>query len=186
MNVAIPYHDLTMTRDNLENIPRFATPEGHGIRTFQPGDDLAWARIERRVDEFETEAAALQRFQAFFGGDIAALSTRCFFLTDAHGEPIGTASAWWGDLDGEPRGEVSWVGIIPEHQGEGLAKPLLSTVMTRLAEDHGRAFLGTQTTSYRAVNLYLDYGFVPYLRGPQDDEGWRIIEALLKRKVLGP
>ena len=183
---SIPYRSLTMIRDHLRDIPAFPLPEGYGLRTFRPGDERAWARIECRVEEFATEAEALQRFAAFFRNDVAALATRCFFLTDAKGEPIGTASAWWGELDGEPRGEVSWVGIVPAHQGKGLAKPLLSAVLHRLAQDHERAYLGTQTISYRAVDLYLNYGFVPYLRGPRDEEGWRIIEALLDRKVLAP
>jgi GNAT superfamily N-acetyltransferase len=184
MSEPIPYRSLKMTRDHLRDIPAFPLPEGYGLRTFQPGDEQAWARIERRVDEFATEAEALREFDAYFGGDVAALSTRCFFLTDAHGKPIGTASAWWSDLDGETRGEVAWVGIVPEHQGKGLAKPLLSAVMRRLAQSHERAWLRTQTISYRAVDLYLNYGFAPYPRQPEDEEGWRIIEDLLDRAVL--
>lgn len=184
MTESIPYRSLTMVRNHVTDFPVHTTPVGYGIRTYQPGDDLAWARIEAVVDEFETEGEALERFLTYFGDDIPALESRCFFLTDGEGTPVGTASAWWSDLDGEPRGEVAWVGILPAHQGKGLAKPLLSAVMTRLAQDHDRVFLRTQTPSYRAVNLYLDYGFVPYVRGSQDEEGWRIIESLLDRSVL--
>lgn len=180
----IPYRSLVMIRDHMTGFPLYDLPAGYALRTYQPGDDLTWARIEHVVDEFETVDDALQRFGTYFGGDTAALASRCFFLTDAEGTPVGTASAWFRELDGEPRGEVAWVGILPAHQGKGLGKPLLSAVMTRLAQDHDRVWLGTQTPSYRAVNLYLDYGFVPYVRGSQDEEGWQIIERLLNRTVL--
>jgi hypothetical protein len=56
--------------------------------------------------------------------------------------------------------------------------------MRRLAQSHERAWLRTQTISYRAVDLYLNYGFAPYPRQPEDEEGWRIIEKLLDRAVL--
>lgn len=184
MTESIPYRSLTMIRDDMTGFPLYDLPDGYALRTYQPGDELVWARIEQIVDEYETVDDALKGFLTYFGGNNEALATRCFFLTDASGTPVGTASAWFSELAGEPRGEVAWVGILPEHQGKGLAKPLLSAVMQRLAQSHERAWLRTQTISYRAVDLYLNYGFVPYLRQPEDEEGWRIIEDLLDRTVL--
>jgi hypothetical protein len=56
--------------------------------------------------------------------------------------------------------------------------------MARLARDHQKAYLDTQTTSYPAVNLYLSFGFVPSLRDDSDKEGWLLMEHLLHRKIL--
>lgn len=173
-----------MRRDHLCDLPSHAVPAGYQIRTFQPGDEAAWARIETEAGEFATEEAARRRFDAFFGRDVARLACNCFFLLAPDGGPIGTASTWPGRYRNEPRGQVSWVGIVPPFQSQGLAKPLLSAVMARLAEEHTAAFLGTQTTSYQAIGLYLAFGFVPDRSDAGDDAGWRIVEHVLHRQLI--
>jgi hypothetical protein len=65
-----------------------------------------------------------------------------------------------------------------------MASDLCRMVLHRLARDHRSAFLTTQTTSYRAVNLYLNFGFVPYQTDAADAEGWRMIEDVLRRRIL--
>jgi hypothetical protein len=56
--------------------------------------------------------------------------------------------------------------------------------MARLAAEHRTAYLMTQTTSYRAINLYLAFGFVPYLLTASCEEGWRLVEAAMRRPIL--
>jgi ribosomal protein S18 acetylase RimI-like enzyme len=89
-----------------------------------------------------------------------------------------------GDFEGEERGRVHWVGIVPSYQGRKLSKPLLSAVVARLAIDHQKAYLNTQTTSYQAVNLYLNFGFMSYLGNDSGKEGWVLMEQILHRKIL--
>ena len=59
----------------------------------------------------------------------------------------GTTTAWYNeDYRGLPFGRVHWVAIVPEMQGRGLAKPIMSAVCHRLRElGHGRAYLTTTT-----------------------------------------
>ncbi len=109
----------------------------------------------------------------------------CFILEDRDATAIGTATAWYGYFAGQERGRVHWVGIIPAYQGKGLSKSLLSVVMARLAHDHRTAYLTTRTTNYRAINLYLSFGFVPYLMHERDEkEGWTMVEQLLQRTIV--
>jgi hypothetical protein len=56
--------------------------------------------------------------------------------------------------------------------------------MARLARNHQKAYLDTQTTSYQAVNLYFSFGFVPYLSNDSSKEGWLLMEHVLQRKIL--
>jgi len=175
---------LTMVRDHLHGIPSLVCPAGYTIRTFRAGDAEHWARVEALAGEFPSRDEALREFEEEFGSRWRELEDRCFLLEENEGGVIGTAMAWDGDLGGEVRGRVHWVGIVPAHQGRGLAKPLLSTVLERLARDHRSAFLTTQTTSYRAVNLYLNFGFVPYLTSAGDADGWRMMEDILQRRIL--
>ena len=180
----VKYVPLTMVREQMDGIPSVACPAAYLLRTFRNGDERAWARIEAAVGEFPSPSRALEHFEEEFGPVRDQLADRCLVLEDGRGNPIGTATAWYGNLDGEPRGRVHWVAIVPEHQGKGLAKPLLRAVMERLARDHPQAYLTTQTTSYRAVNLYLQFGFVPYPTNEQDREGWAIVERALGRAIL--
>ncbi len=181
----LPYIPLTMVRDHLDHVPSFACPSGYAIRTFVEGDVEHWARVEALAGEFSSADEALREFEEEFRPRWSLLDDRCFFLVDGDGTPIGTAMAWDGEFAGEVRGRVHWVGIVPAYQGRGLAKPLLSTVLQRLARDHQAAFLTTQTTTWRAVNLYLKFGFVPHLNDASGAEGWRMLEQVLGRRILG-
>lgn len=60
------------------------------------------------------------------------MTERCLFIENEHGEAIATTTAWYGDLRGKVEGRIHWVGVIPEYQGRGLAKPLLSEAMKTL------------------------------------------------------
>ena len=178
------YITLAMVRDRMSDLPSFDCPPDFGIRTFVPGDERNWARIETLAGEFPDDDQALARFQEDYGAALPDLADRCFLLVDAAGMAIGTATAWRGRFAGEERGRVSWVGIVPAYQGRKLAKPLLSAVVQRLAKDEQKAYLTTQTTSFRAINLYLDFGFVPYFTHEASEEGWRLMEETLHRRIL--
>jgi GNAT superfamily N-acetyltransferase len=175
---------LTMVREYMDDIPSFSCPGGYTIRTFSRGDEQLWAKIESETGEFANQDQALERFRTEFGPFLSEMEDRCFLLENRYGEAIGTATAWYGDFGGERRGRVHWVGIIPSYQGKKLSKPLLTTVMMRLAREHQKVYLKTQTTSYQAVNLYLSFGFVPYLSHNSCQEGWLLMEQVLQRKIL--
>ncbi|MEF3304934.1 GNAT family N-acetyltransferase [Paenibacillus sp. GYB003] len=180
---AIPYVELFMRRPNLLQIPDAPLPDGYSIRSFAAGEDAHWARIEHAAGEFKTEDDALRHFRNEFGGKPEQMEKRCLFLTDAAGVPVGTTTAWYGDWDGRTSGRIHWVAVVPEHQGKRLAKPLLSAALRTMAQFHEDAYLTTQTTSYKAVGMYLNYGFEPVYRKPECDRGWKLIESLLGKSV---
>ncbi|MEF3330954.1 GNAT family N-acetyltransferase [Oceanobacillus oncorhynchi] len=177
---------LNMLRKNLSDIPQFSLPDGYSIRFYEKGDERHWAKIETSVDEFKEEAAALAYFEKEFGLFTDEMTKRCLFVENEDGEEIATTTAWHGDLrgDGEISGRIHWVGVTPAYQGKKLAKPLMTAAMNTLAEYHSKAYLTTQTTSFQAINMYLNYGFEPYLMEPTCEEGWRLMEQKLERKIL--
>lgn len=177
---------LAMIRDNMQDIPQYSLPEGFKIRLFEEGDEQYWANIETRVDEFKDEKAALDRFREEFGNDIDEMTERCLFIEDAQGEVIATTTAWYGQLEGsdEVLGRIHWVGVVPEYQGRKLSKPLLSAAINILAENHSKVYLTSQTTSYPAINMYLNYGFKPLMIHPTCEEAWALMEEVLKRKII--
>lgn len=175
---------LKMVRNDLADIPNYSLPEGFTFRLFEKGDENIWARIETSVGEFESEEAALERFRTEFGNHLEEMAERCLFIENDLGEAIATITAWYGDLRGKVEGRIHWVGVLPAYQGRGLAKPLLSEAMNRLAQHHDSAYLTSQTTSYQAINLYLNYGFEPYRTSETCDEAWVLMEDVLKREIL--
>lgn len=144
-----------MTRPDLENIPVFDVSNGFSIRSYQTGDAQLWWDIHERADPILTHRMGSHR--EFFGDDEKKLSARQRFLVAPDGEPIGTATAW---LDSPSLGRVHWVAIVPEFQGRGLAKPLLTHTLLLLRElGHTSATLETSTLRPRAIALYEKFGF---------------------------
>jgi len=167
-----------MVREHLDDIPQYDLPP-YTIRPYQLGDEVAWMRIQSEADKYNSITPAL--FTQQFGSNPKILVERQFFLCDAAGEAIGTATAWFDTYRGQLYGLVHWVAIVPQQQGRGLAKPLLTAVCNRLRDlQHERAFLITGTARIPAIKLYLKFGFVPDIKSEQDAEAWRTIKQSLE------
>jgi GNAT superfamily N-acetyltransferase len=169
-----------MIRDNLDDIPNYSLPSGYSTRWHQPGDERLWVDVQSRAEGYLEITHEL--FVEQFGSDPRPLAERQCFLCDAQGEAIGTATAWSDDdYCGQPYGQLHWVAIVPEAQGQGLAKPLLSIVLNRMAElGHTRCYLGTSTARIPAVNLYAKFGFVPHVCNADDLAVWHEMRFLVK------
>jgi len=178
---------VTMTRPDLDAIPAHAFSGGYGCRLFRPGDEAAWAEIESAAGEFASEGAAREHFAREFGPFEDDLMHRCLLLEAPDGRAVGTTTAWYGDtLPGGPQGRLHWVAIHPEHQGRRLARPLVCAALRILAQHHDRAYLTSQTSSARAIGIYLDLGFEPYLDTPRADEAWRMLAESTHHPALHP
>jgi GNAT superfamily N-acetyltransferase len=174
------YLPVSMIREHLEDIPQFPVPPGFSVRWFQDGDESIWRQIQSAAeDHFEI---APDLFAEEFGSDTSILNERMCFLCDSREQPIGTATAWFDeDYAGLPHGRVHWVAVIPEMQGKGLSKPLMTIVCNRLRElGHERAYLGTATVRFQAIRLYSEFGFVAEIKDDQDRAIWDELEQKLR------
>jgi GNAT superfamily N-acetyltransferase len=169
-----------MIRDSLDDIPDYPLPSGYSAHWHQPGNGGLWVDVQSRAEGYLEITAKL--FVEQFGSDPRPLAERQCFLCDARGRAIGTATAWFDDdYCGQPYGQLHWVAIVPEAQGQGLAKPLLSIVLTRMADlGHTRCYLGTSTARIPAINLYRKFGFVPHVRNADELAVWREMQPLVK------
>ncbi len=181
----VEYFKVTMVRENLDDIPQFAFPNGYRCRTFGRSEEGIWAEIESSVTEFKTTEKALEHFREEFGPFLDDFESRCHFIETAEGKCIGTATAWYNRcFQGEEYGRLHWLGIVPEYQGRKLAKPLVCCVMNRLAASHERAYLTTQTTRYKAIKVYLDFGFRPLILTDNCPRAWHLMAELLNHPNL--
>lgn len=182
---ALEYHPVTMVREDLSDLPQFPLPAGYRLRPYCRGEDQVWAEIETSVGEFPTVERAMAHFEKEFGPHRDEMESRCLFLEDGAGQALGTTTAWYnGDFHGRDYGRIHWVGIVPEYQGKKLAKPLMAAALERLAQSHQRAYLTTQTTSARAIRLYLDLDFVPLLVTDRCPKAWRLLAGVLEHPTL--
>ena len=184
----IEYLVVKMYRANMDDIPSYPLPAGYSIKlyTSDSGDDQRWAEIATAAGEFRSVQEALDRFRKDFLAtpDRDLLSERLFFLVTSTGQYIGHAMAWSAELDGEKQGGLHWVAIIPEYQGKKLAKPLVTTVLKKIAEYFDKCSLQSQTTSWRAINLYHDLGFKPYMNIEHSEKAWKLLSDICQRSFL--
>jgi len=180
----IRYVHLVMERPTLENIPHYDLPEGYRFSFYRPGDRDSWIAIEQSAKELSSHEQGVEVWRKYYGNVEHLLDHRMLFIENAQGEKVATATAY--PLSEEGLGQVHWVAVRRDHQGRGLARPLISRVLERMRElDCTRAMLTTQTTSWVACRLYLDFGFRPSAETMQDElEGWRILRALTDHPAL--
>lgn len=174
---------IHMVRPNLADIPQFELPPHIRARTFRPGDEAVWAHIQDTADLYNH--VTVETHGRDYGTDETVLAQRQFFLEDAGGTAIGSASAWWKDAyelaDGGRWGEVHWVALLPDWQGQGLARPLMTLVLNRMVElGETRAYLHTATIRLAAVNLYLRFGFVPHIYNDEQRQIWQALTPHLR------
>ena len=182
MDITQEYLDIRMIRHNLDTIPDYGVPDGYSIRWYQPGDEQLWCNIHVLADKYTQVTPEL--FVREFGSNMTILTERQCFLIDGKDAPAGTASAWFEDRNEQSPGRIHWVAIVPEEQGKGLAKTLLSAVCNRLKElGHSNAYLTTQTVRIPAINLYLKFGFIPAIGSERDKQIWRRLQNHLKYTI---
>jgi len=178
---------VVMIRESLEGIADVAVPAGYRLRAFAPGDEPSWAHVETAAGEFEDEAAGRGHFAKEFGPHLAEMSERCLLLESDRDVVVGTATAWRDPgFRGMDHGRLHWVAVTPAHQGRGLGRLLVVKALLLMRRWHARAYLTTQTTSWIAIHLYLDLGFVPYLVAPEQAEGWALLRREAPHPRLGP
>jgi len=184
----IRYIDLLMERLDLNDIPEYELPEGYRFVFYQPGDRDEWIRIEQSAKELADFDHGVRTWQRYYGSVEDTLHNRMIFIENPQGEKVATATAYY-DANGElppERGQVHWVAVRRDHQGMGLAKPLISQVSKVMKQrGHTEAMLHTQTTTWVAVKLYLTFGFRPIPENAEKSrDGWRIIKALTGHPAL--
>ena len=169
-----------MVRDSLLNIPSYILPDEYRIKWYRPGDEALWLRIQLKADQYNDITPAT--FDKAFGKSLDLLLNRQCFLLDDTDTAVGTATAWFNDnYNGVGYGRLHWVALIPEKQGRGLSKPLMSTICNQLRElGHERAYLTTLSVRIPAINLYHKFGFRPEIRSVEDTKIWRAIRSHLK------
>ena len=178
---SIPYYAVNMVCSAPDCAPRDAAlPAGYTFAGYQDGMEDAWASILLGTDMAGSREGALECFQEF-RENLPLTRERMLFVRDASGEPSATATLWQSEWEGESLARIHWVGVLPQHEGKGIAKAMLSRLFRRYDELglKGRVFLVTQSWSYPAIRIYQKYGFAPAPSDPP--EAWQCIFSMLEK-----
>ena len=110
------------------------------------------------------------------------------FIENPQGEKIATATAYYDirGIDQSGYGWLHWVAVHREYQGKGLSKPLIAHVLSLMRSlGYTHAKIPTQTTTWLACKIYLDFGFRPVPENAVNSKnGWRIIKTLTNHQAL--
>lgn len=184
----IKYYELLLKRDELDHIPEYCLPDGYRFAFYQSGDRDAWIDIEKSAKEFQSYEQGLESWNKYYEGKDSELVSRMVFVEAENGEKVATATAFY-DIYGRDKsgaGWLHWVAVKRDYQGKGLSKPLIAyvlNVMKSLGYTHAK--IPTQTTTWLACKIYLDFGFVPIPQNAVNSrDGWRIIKALTHHPAL--
>jgi len=184
----IAYYELLLQRPNLEDIPQYFLPEGYRFTFYQPGDKDAWIAIEKSAKEFETWQQGEDAWRRYYEGNDEALMHRMVFIETEAGEKVATATAYYEitGRDNSGAGWLHWVAVKREYQGRGLSKPLIGHTL-QVMRNLGYPFakIPTQTTTWVACKVYLDFGFRPIpANAVRNRMGWNIVKTLTNHPTL--
>lgn len=181
----IKYYELLMFYSNTSNYKEHKLPSGFHWEYYKPGDEEEWVQIHISSGEFTSIEEGLKHFHDFYDYFIHELNKRCIFIVDDKtNEKIGTVTI---SLLEKPEfgyeAAVDWLAIKRDYQGKHLSKPLISkTVELAKKLGHSSIILHTQTTTWLAAKLYLDYGFE--ILNKEDEDGWNILKTIVDHPKL--
>jgi len=160
--------------------PEAPIPPGYSIRSFQKGDEKEYLSLLNNTDLGEwTE----ERLKTIIVKNL--LSPEGIYFVVWNDLLVATACALdKSEEGGKKRGELSWVGVHPEHRGKALGLVVSQVVVKHfLALNYQEIYLLTDPWRYAAVKTYLKLGFEPQREGPDDRFLWTELCQKLKWKL---
>ena len=103
LDKSLVYKDIVMCLpfEDLEDLKVPVLPDGYSYKMFESGDEIAWAKLEVLVGEFDCFEDASAYFAKTFLTHEELLADRVCFIVNPEGEIVATTSAWFktnGDI----------------------------------------------------------------------------------------
>lgn len=165
---------LQMLRSNLEDLGEAALPHGYEIRSYQPGDEAAWAEIVNDSLGSGWDADRCRRELT----DYPQFRPDGLFFATCKGKPIGTTCAWTQSPDETQVGYVHMVGVMSQHRGKRLGAALSLSVL-HFFKDNGFQESRLNTDDFRlpAIKTYLNLRFQPEYTDKDHEARWEAVLA---------
>lgn len=190
---------VIMENSNPKDYKKYPLPKGFSIVMYKNGYEYDWARIQTELKQFNTIEDALICFSNTFLNGSEDVYKKCFFIQDGNGKNVATASIWDGNHFGKTMQRIHWVAVSKKYQNIGLGKSLVSTALDLFNSLYSSnyIYLTSQISSYKALNIYSQFGFKPYLSNMPKNFGmdsdtfqrnseyaWKLISAFSNKNYL--
>lgn len=144
----------TLNRDALSELP-----VGYFLRNCRPDELDIWKAMPFDSSELAKEHKGFMTdfFKTAYSGKEDLFFAKTFFVCDQQDKPVATCFIWkaYNEFN-----TVQWFKVLKEYEGQGIGRALLSVLMRDLKTEDYPVYLHTQPSSFRAIKLYSDFGFV--------------------------
>lgn len=181
----IKYYELLMFYEDTSIYKKYLLPKGFHFEFYRSGDMNDWINIHIESGEFCAVEEGIMIFHKFYDSFIYDLGKRCIFIVDDKtNEKVATATlSLLSKEEYGYNGAVDWVAIKRNYQGKKLSRPLISKIIEIANKlSHNGIILHTQTTTWLAAKLYLDFGFK--ILNKEEKIGWSILNTLINHPKL--
>ena len=176
---------VRMRRPSLERLPPLepvveALPAGYTLRTYQPGDEVAWAALMNWGDMGVWDAATAR--EKLTGLPSPQFDPDGLFMVihRPHQQIVGSACAFLVDPAEREQGILHMVCVLPEHRGRRLSyAPCLAVLHRFRRRGFSSVCLNTSTQRLGAVKVYLELGFQPVYQHPWQAALWQDVVTQL-------
>lgn len=150
---SIPFYNMILRCETYDPQP-VKMPDGYRIVPYRNGLEADW---ECAAGDFGSHEEAVSYFKEHYPPEKA---NDILFLTNGHGQAVGSCIAWTDQRQGGCVNSLHWLIVDAQHQGNGLGRTLCCAAMNRFCL-RGRkpVYLHTQPWSWKAVLLYVSLGF---------------------------
>lgn len=165
MDNSIENIKVLMEKRDTRVYPKYDLTKGYSFCNYELCDEEEWSKLQFGVNHVNSIEEGKEIFNDVFLSNIEDLKKKMIFVKDESGEIVGTAAVWEGNHFGTVYQRVHWVAVSKKHSGRGIAKALVTKVLD-IYNDLGYEnyiYLSSQTRSYDALNIYLKFGFKPYM-----------------------
>ncbi len=161
-------NQLRMVRRSFDGLPEISLADGYSLRTYQPGDEAAWAEIMNTgVGEWTAEKVIQE-----LTGKPQFRADALFFIT-FEAKPVASACAWVLEPGETEKGYLHMVCALPEHRGKQLGY-MVTLAVLHWFRNHGfkEVWLSTDDQRIPAIKSYLRLGFEPFYEDDSHRERW--------------
>jgi len=143
-------YNLFMQCDTPNKTAFCELPDGFSFRLCRYDELEVWKRV---VSEEQYISYVTEYYEKVCAKHADEFFRRCMFVCDSDDRPVASTYIWRSYIK---INTVGWFRVLPEYEGRGLGRALLSKI---LSNADFPVYLHTQPTSARAIKLYSDFGF---------------------------
>ena len=167
---------LVMFFTQFDALPEIKLPEGYSLWTLQERDEDEWMEALNATGQLGKWGP--EQIRKWLDGERHAVKEGTFLII-FDGKPVATACTV-PPRSTEPRTEIGWVSVSPEHQGKSLGYLVTLAVLHYIKQTGAtEAVLHTDDWRLPAIKSYLNLGFEPDINHDSYPVRWNAVYETL-------